>query len=759
MTPRATRYVSPFGRSCVLFATALLTFTGFATEPPPGRLPELHLSVDRAYGIPPHTVKLKATLRPPPLDLRNHSLLSWYGDHDNNSRIEKEGTTLHMTGNAAKMIQLDYAVTPHSVLSFDFQSTQQGEVHAIGFDNDTELDTASAQRMFVLYGTEGWGVANNVYRNYQPEAHRDGWVHYRIPVGRSFQGTFKYLVFMNDHDVPSPTADSRFRNVVLLEAGRPAGDYRIDWDLGDSQKVRDRWSLSHRYDRAGAYVVRVTATNTKGTVATKQVAVRVKTPPQVRRTLFLDDQSVAQATGVTRVVHRALKHPANPILVGDQPWDAYRPQVYGTVQFDTRRNRFRMWYLAIPSHVLSPHPEPFVGGFKRIGHTTLVAYAESEDGYRWVKPNLGIVSFNGSKANSLVNLGRDNSEGVSIVHQPQDPDPGRQYKAIFWEHRVEPTTAPTGREILAGDPRRDGMWVSFSADGLHWKSHPGNPVIPRGSDTGQCVIYDPALKAYVLYSRLGVGRRISRSTSRDFLTWSEPKLVFEADASDPPGSQVYGSGFCLYEGHYIGTPWMFYRGTNQRIDVQLIHSSDGIHWKRTAGRERIIPNGPEGAWDSGIIFTACHPVVLEDRILIYYSAFQGDHHGHPERDWEESQKYYRGGIGVATLRRDGWVSLDLNYGGGEIVTRPLRIPSATGGDETPRLLLNTNAFTGDVRVTVLSPDGKPIPGFQNSRNLHGDYLRGEVTWPGEHTLAELVGRQVQLKFHGRLAKLYSFWFE
>ena len=453
------------------------------------------------------------------------------------------------------------------------------------------------------------------------------------------------------------------------------------------------------------------------------------------------------------------KHPANPILVGDQPWDAYRPQVYGTVQFDTRRNRFRMWYLAIPSHVLSPHPEPFVGGFKRIGHTTLVAYAESEDGYRWVKPNLGIVSFNGSKANSLVNLGRDNSEGVSIVHQPQDPDPGRQYKAIFWEHRVEPTTAPTGREILAGDPRRDGMWVSFSADGLHWKSHPGNPVIPRGSDTGQCVIYDPALKAYVLYSRLGVGRRISRSTSRDFLTWSEPKLVFEADASDPPGSQVYGSGFCLYEGHYIGTPWMFYRGTNQRIDVQLIHSSDGIHWKRTAGRERIIPNGPEGAWDSGIIFTACHPVVLEDRILIYYSAFQGDHHGHPERDWEESQKYYRGGIGVATLRRDGWVSLDLNYGGGEIVTRPLRIPSATGGDETPRLLLNTNAFTGDVRVTVLSPDGKPIPGFQNSRNLHGDYLRGEVTWPGEHTLAELVGRQVQLKFHGRLAKLYSFWFE
>ena len=72
---------------------------------------------------------------------------------------------------------------------------------------------------------------------------------------------------------------------------------------------------------------------------------------------------------------------------------------------------------------------------------------------------------------------------------------------------------------------------------------------------------------------------------------------------------------------------MFYQAKDQRIDVQLIHSRDGIRWHRTAGRERVIPNGPEGAWDSGIIFTASHPVVLEDRILIYYFGIQGDHHG------------------------------------------------------------------------------------------------------------------------------------
>ena len=743
---------------CVCLFVALTARPAPADTPPQTNPSAVNVSLDRAYGIPPHDVRLQATVSGPALDFRQRDLRSWYGDETNVTTVEDDGKTIHMIGNAAKMLVLDYRVTPQTILSFDFQCTQQGEVHAIGFDQDEQLDEATARRVFVLYGTEGWGVANNVYRNYQPGTNRDGWVHYRIPVGHYYQGPFQYLVLMNDHDVDRPTADSRFRNVTVLEAGGKRTGYRIHWAFGDGQSETGEWTVSHKYDKAGHYVARATVTDPEGRTFHDQVSVRVKQPPAVRRTLFIDDRAVEKMQGVQRVVHRALKHPANPIVVGDKPWDAYRPQVYGTVQYDAPRDLFRMWYLAIPSHVLSPDPEPIVGGFKRIGHTTLVGYAESQDGYRWTKPNLGIVPFNGSRNNGLVNIGRDNSEGVSIVHQPNDPDPSRRYKAVFWEHRVEPTTAPTGRQILDRDPRPDGMWVSFSSDGLHWTNYRENPVIPHGSDTGQCVLYDAALKKYVLYSRLGVGRRISRSTSDDFLTWSQPQLVFAADTSDPPGTQVYGAGFCLYEGYYIGTPWMFYQGTNQRIDVQLIHSRDGIHWNRTAGRERILPNGPAGAWDSGIIFTASHPVVLDDRILIYYSAFQGDHHGHPQRDWEESKKYYRGGIGVATLRRDGWVSLDLMFGGGEVVTRPLRIPPATGGDETPRLILNTNAFTGDVRVTLQNVDGKPIPGFESSHNLHGDFLRAEVSWPG-HALAELVGQTVRIRFRGRLAKLYSFWIE
>ena len=93
-----------------------------------------------------------------------------------------------------------------------------------------------------------------------------------------------------------------------------------------------------------------------------------------------------------------------------------------------------------------------------------------------------------------------------------------------------------------------------------------------------------------------------------------------------------------------------------------------------------------------------------------------------------------------------------------MITKPITVPEPLAGDDTPRLILNTNAYTGDVKVTLLDENNQPLPGFEQSNNLHGDFLRAEVTWPGK-TLEMLVGQPVKLKIHGRLAKLYSYWFE
>ena len=171
-----------------------------ATESPSN----VSLSADRGYGVPPHTVKLQATVADEPLDFRDHKLHAWYEDKQNKTTIEDDGSTLHMVGNAAKMIELNYEVGANTIVEFDFRCDRQGEIHGLGFDNDAELDVAADQRLFVLHGSEGWGAANNLHRNYQPN--QDGWMRYRIRVGCAYQGRFRYLVFMNDHDVDRPTA-------------------------------------------------------------------------------------------------------------------------------------------------------------------------------------------------------------------------------------------------------------------------------------------------------------------------------------------------------------------------------------------------------------------------------------------------------------------------------------------------------------------------------------------------------------------------
>jgi hypothetical protein len=123
--------------------------------------------------------------------------------------IEDGGATLHLVGNAWKKLELSssYSVTVGTVLEFDFRSLAQGEIHAIGFDENDDHD--DDHRAFQLYGTQGWGGLGdfNDYADTAPE-----WKHYVIPVGDYYTGVMDYLVFVND-DAASAAAYSWFRNV------------------------------------------------------------------------------------------------------------------------------------------------------------------------------------------------------------------------------------------------------------------------------------------------------------------------------------------------------------------------------------------------------------------------------------------------------------------------------------------------------------------------------------------------------------------
>ena len=55
--------------------------------------------------------------------------------------VSDDGSTVTLSGDVRIKAPFAYTVTPKSVIEFDFRSTQEGQVHAIGLDNDEFFDS------------------------------------------------------------------------------------------------------------------------------------------------------------------------------------------------------------------------------------------------------------------------------------------------------------------------------------------------------------------------------------------------------------------------------------------------------------------------------------------------------------------------------------------------------------------------------------------------------------------------------------------
>ncbi|MCA9110902.1 MAG: hypothetical protein KDA52_13210, partial [Planctomycetaceae bacterium] len=202
------------------------------------------------------------------------------------------------------------------------------------------------------------------------------------------------------------------------------------------------------------------------------------------RQLFLDDVGVASLDRVRRVVNPPTRHPENPLLVPDTPWER-GCQIYGTAYFDEQAQLFKLWYLTGPK---DRGVKPLkLDGYERAPHTTMAAYAESTDGVHWVKPKLGILPYDGDTQNNLLGVGKYNCEGISVLHDLHDPDPARRWKCAYWDHGSGGWEVRNGAPFCMGGPE-DGWHVAFSPDGIHWTRYDGNPVIEAYCDTNQNVL-------------------------------------------------------------------------------------------------------------------------------------------------------------------------------------------------------------------------------------------------------------------------------
>jgi hypothetical protein len=138
------------------------------------------------------------------------------------------------------------------------------------------------------------------------------------------------------------------------------------------------------------------------------------------RQLFLDDAGIERIEGLQRVVHQPRRYPNNPIVKGEHPWERASASVYGTMLYDAEKRVFRLWYLCSPGPPESGRKWVEVGGYRRVTNCTLLAHAVSKDAVTWEKPDLGQLSFEGSKKNNLIDIGIDNPEGVGVLCDPPD---------------------------------------------------------------------------------------------------------------------------------------------------------------------------------------------------------------------------------------------------------------------------------------------------------------------------------------------------
>lgn len=140
------------------------------------------------------------------INFNEYSILSFGGTQDRGSfRIQAGGSELQLEENAWKAIRFPYTVTADTVIEFDFKSNAEGEVHGVAFESD---DSISSNRTFKVYGEQNWGHLH--YDNYDT----NDWVHYTIPVGQFYTGSFSKLVFVADDDWSgNGVGESRFRDV------------------------------------------------------------------------------------------------------------------------------------------------------------------------------------------------------------------------------------------------------------------------------------------------------------------------------------------------------------------------------------------------------------------------------------------------------------------------------------------------------------------------------------------------------------------
>ena len=407
--------------------------------------------------------------------------------------------------------------------------------------------------------------------------------------------------------------------------------------------------------------------------------------------------------------------------------------------------------------------------------STCLAYAESEDGFNWRRPQLGLQQYRGSTQNNLL-FPVEDFELQSVFIDPSAP-PEERFKAMGrssivyhkgkvvakmsrdekWAIRRQMDEAGLTREQKAEELYFHGLLRgAVSADGCRWSFLP-EPLLNvgrSGLDSQNIASYDEETGTYAGYLRGHHDRRrcIRRTEGGEFANWSPTRLVFAMDPQDPPDDDVYSSGYCRCpgSGRHLIFPGIYHR-TASSTDVQLASSRDGQLWSRPERRPVISRHIGDDSYGMVFAYPNLVPLAEEQWGLMFCGNF--DLHDWNNRYDAGKPSEWRWGL----WKPDRLAALEAPEEG--------RVTLAERECRGHQLRLNyqTQKEGGWIKVELVDPPVSPpaavkaIEGFglEAADVLRGDEVSAPVTWKGNSDLSALKGRHISIRIHMARAKLFS----
>ena len=495
-----------------------------------------------------------------------------------------------------------------------------------------------------------------------------------------------------------------------------------------------------------------------------------------KRHLFLDtDNLVEWDLNVVQRCHKAEKVPVTGLEPGEPgAWDGRVTVAYGSTLVED--GLFRRWYGCM---ALSR-------GYKEDADHWMTAYAESDDGIHWRKPDLKLTGQKRWPGNNLLKLP---CCPMTIVR----PLPGADYKylgLILQKAPLEPDVSDTGDIEYNGG----GMYLFGSDDGFRWRQITKNPIIQHGD---WAVLHvDRFKQRYLLYQKMGTchGLTPRRSAlvieSKDGIHWEgydglrQWQETFAPDDYDDliaaqrgcKIGELYGYATLQVDRLYLVAENFFtvglplhhkqHQNPNGPSHLRMAFSHDGKIWRYPRGRPSFLEVGNEGDFDAGFLAPSSEIVEHEDNHLLYYSGARYLHGWMISPDFQmrpdiplEAQRNSHQFRGLARIKRDRFAGLASGWKG--------RFDAEVGPVQGTELTINAYCPHGVVRVAIaeqivplhLSPrKGESLPGFSfdDCVPFTGDSVRAPVRFKNK-SLADLpADKRLILRFEMCEAEVFGY---